>query len=169
VDVQLLQAARQSQVPHFAESFLGRFELLHQAVAQNLEESRLAAQQNQFARARQHNLKAGDLVYKRDFSNFDDVSKKLKPAWKGPYKILYTVGDHNARFQNIATGKTEKNLVNFDHLRTAKQRRQILHQYWQETQRQATQDDAPSISRETEHPTAVADSASDQTQGERAR
>jgi hypothetical protein len=75
-------------VPHFAESFLGRFELLHQAVAQNLAENRLAAQQNQFARARQHNLKEGDLVYKRDFSKFDDASKKLKPAFKGPYKIL---------------------------------------------------------------------------------
>jgi hypothetical protein len=84
-----LQAARQSQVPHFAESFLGRFELLHQALALNLEENRLAAQENQFARARQHNLKAGDLVYKRDFSRQDDVSQKLKPAWKGPYRILY--------------------------------------------------------------------------------
>jgi hypothetical protein len=57
VDAQLLQAARESQVPHFAESFLGRFELLHQALALNLEENRLAAQKNQFARARQHNLK----------------------------------------------------------------------------------------------------------------
>jgi hypothetical protein len=169
VDAQLLQAARQSQVPHFAESFLGRFELLHQAVAQNLEESRLAAQQNQFARARQHNLKTGDFVYKRDFSHFDDVSKNLKPAWKGPFKILYTVGDQNARLQNIATGKTEKNLINFDHLKSARERRQILHQYWQETQRQATRDDAPSIRREAERPTAATNSASDQTQDERAR
>jgi hypothetical protein len=108
VDAQLLQAARQSKVPHFAESFLGRFELLHQAVAQNLAENRLAAQQNQFARARQHKLKTGDLVYKRDFSNFDDASKKLKPAWKGPFKILQTVGDHNVRLLNIVTGKREK-------------------------------------------------------------
>jgi hypothetical protein len=108
VDAQLLQAARQSQVPHFAESFLGRFELLHQAVAQNLEESRLAAQQNQFARARQHNLKAGDLVYKRDFSHFYDVSKKLKPAFKGPFKILYTVGIITRTSRTLRQGKPRK-------------------------------------------------------------
>jgi hypothetical protein len=73
-------------------------------VAENIADSRLKAQQNQFARAREHNLKEGDLVYKKDFSNFDDVSKKLKPAWKGPYKILRIVGDHNARLLNIVTG-----------------------------------------------------------------
>jgi hypothetical protein len=75
VDAQLLQAARESNVPHFAESFLGRFELLHQAVAENISDSRLQAQQNQFKRAREHNLKEGYLVYKKDFSNFDDASK----------------------------------------------------------------------------------------------
>jgi hypothetical protein len=169
VDAQLLQAARQAQVPHFAESFLGRFELLHQAVALNLEENRLAAQQTQFARARQHNLKAGDLVHKTDFSHSDDVRKKLKPAWKGPFKILYTVGDNNARLENILTGKQEKVLVNFDHLKRSAERRQILRQYWQETERQAVPDPAPSTRREAEQPTTAANSASDQTQNEIAR
>jgi hypothetical protein len=67
------------------------------------------------------------------------------------------------------TGKHEKNLVNFDHLKRAQERRQILHQYWQETERQAAQDTAQSISREAEQPTTTANSASDQTQDERAR
>jgi hypothetical protein len=67
VDAQLLQAARESNMPHFVETFLRRFELLHQAVAENLAENKLTAQQNQFTRARQHNLKEGDLVYIRDF------------------------------------------------------------------------------------------------------
>jgi hypothetical protein len=169
VDAQLLQAARESKVPHFAESFLGRFELLHQAVAQNLAENRLAAQQNQFARARQHNLKEGDLVYQTDFSQYDDASNKLKPAWKGPFKILQIIGDHNARLLNILTGKEERNLVNLDHVRTATQRRQILHQYWQETQRQALPSNPPSTSREAEQPTVTANNAPDQLQNERAR
>jgi hypothetical protein len=80
VDAQLLQAARQSQVPYFAESFLGRLELLHQALALNFEENKLAAQKNQFARARQHNSKAEDLVLCWDFWRQDAVSQKLKPA-----------------------------------------------------------------------------------------
>jgi hypothetical protein len=169
LDAQLLQAARESNVPHFAETFLGRFELLHHAVAENLAENRLKAQQNQFARVRQHILKEGDLVYKKYFSNFDDASKKLKPAWKGPFKILRIIGDHSARLLNILTRKEEKNLVNLDHVRTATQRRQILHQYWQVTQRQALPSSPPSTSREAEQPTVTASNAPAQLQNERAR
>jgi hypothetical protein len=96
-------------------------------------------------------------------------AKKLKPAFEGPYKLLYTVGDQNARLQNILTGEIEKKLVNCDHLKLARERRQILQQYWQQTQRQALPSDPPSISREAEQPTATANKAPDQLQNERAR
>jgi hypothetical protein len=165
----LLQAAKESNVPHFAETFLGRFELLHQAVAENLADSRLNAQQNQFARAIQHNLKEWDLVYKKDFSNFDDVSKKLKPAFKGPFKVLYLVGEQNARLQNLVTGEIDKNLTNCDHLKLARERRQILHRYWQQTQNQALPSNPSSTSREAEQPTVTDSNTPAQLQNERAR
>jgi hypothetical protein len=135
--------------------------LLHQALALNLEENRLAAQKNQFARARQYDLKVGDLVYERDFSHSDEVSKKLKPSCKGPFRILYTVGDNNARLESILTGKQEKVLVNMNQLKRAHQRRQTLRQYWQETERQALPDPASSPSPATEQPISANNSETD--------
>jgi hypothetical protein len=84
VDANVLQAARQSTVPGFAQAFLADFEALCQAVAQNIAENKDTVQKHQFARARQHNFKEGDLLYKFDFTHLTDNSEKLKPKWKGP-------------------------------------------------------------------------------------
>jgi hypothetical protein len=68
-----------------------------------------------------------------DFSRLADTNQKLKPAWKGQFRLLYIVGDHNARLENILTGKQEKVLVNLDHLNLARNRREILRKYWPQT------------------------------------
>jgi hypothetical protein len=79
------------------------------------------------------------------------------------------VGEQNARLQNILTGQIEKNLVNCDHLKLARERRQILHQYWQETQNQALPSDHPSTSQEAEPAAATASNTPEPQQVERAR
>jgi hypothetical protein len=62
VDAQVLQAAREYNVPDFTRAFLGDFETLHQSIAPNIVENKETARKHQFARARQHHLKEGDLV-----------------------------------------------------------------------------------------------------------
>jgi hypothetical protein len=38
---------------------------------------------------------------------------------------------NNARLQDIVTGKILKNLVSLDHLRKAKERRELIRKYWE--------------------------------------
>jgi hypothetical protein len=59
IDSQVLQAARESTVPGFAQNFVIDFEMLHRALIQNVAENRNTAQQYHFARARPHNLEGG--------------------------------------------------------------------------------------------------------------
>jgi hypothetical protein len=152
MDAQVLQAARESTVPGFAQDFFTDFEMLHQALIQNVAENWDTAQQYQFARARPHNLKEGNLVYKFDYTHLTDISPKLTPKWKGPYRLKSFVGNNTARLENIFTDREERTLVNLDHLKTANERRQILRKFWPPTQHQTSPAAAPSTSQTTELP-----------------
>lgn len=90
----------------------------------------------------------GNFAYKRDFSRLTDTSQKLKPSWKGPFRVKYLVGDLNARLENLLTGKEEKFLVNIDHLKSARERRELLRKYWPQTGHQVSPEPAPSTSQE---------------------
>jgi hypothetical protein len=41
------------------------------------------------------------------------------------------IGQNNARLQDIVTGKILKNLVSLDHLRRARERRELIRKYWE--------------------------------------
>jgi hypothetical protein len=49
IDLQLLEAARRSNIPHFAETFFDDFRLLSDAIAKNVSDNRQVAEQHQFA------------------------------------------------------------------------------------------------------------------------
>jgi hypothetical protein len=91
INSQVLQVARESTVPGFAQNFITDCDILHKALMQTVAENRDTARQYQFARAGPHNLKAGMLVYKFDQTHLTDVSPKLTPKYKGPYRVKYLV------------------------------------------------------------------------------
>jgi hypothetical protein len=132
VDLQLLEAARRSNIPHFVETFFDDFSILNHAIARNVSDNRQVAEQHQFARAREHGLRENDLVYKAEFAHRPGTSSKLLPKFSGPYKIQSLIGQNNARLQDIVTGKTLKNLVSLDHLRRARERRELIRKYWED-------------------------------------
>jgi hypothetical protein len=131
VDLQLLEAARRSNIPHFVETFFDDFSILNHAIAQNVSDNRQVAEQHQFARAKDHGLRENDLVYKAEFVNKPGTSAKLLPKFSGPFKIQSLIGQNNARLQDIVTGKILKNLVSLDHLRRARERRELIRKYWE--------------------------------------
>jgi hypothetical protein len=151
-DSQILRAVSESTVPGFAQNFLTDFDILHKALAQNQAENRDVARQHQFARARQHNIEPGTLVYKFDFTHLTDVSSKLRPKYSGPFRVKYLLANNVARLENLHTGREEKNLVNISHLKTANQRRQLLRHYCPPSQDQTGPALAPSIRQEIDVP-----------------
>jgi hypothetical protein len=164
IDSQVLQAARESTVPGFALNFVTDFEMLHPALIQNVAENRDTAQQYQFARARPQDLKEGILVYKFDFTHLTDTSLKLTAKRKGPYKLKYIVENNAAHLENIFTGKEERTPVNLDHLKPAKQRRQILRKFWPPTEHQPSPAAASSTNQATELPNQALGSTTDKQQ-----
>jgi hypothetical protein len=145
VDLQLLEAARRSNVPHFVETFFDDFSILNDAIARNVLDNRQVAEQHQFARAREHGFKENDCVYKAEFAHKPGTSSKLLPKFSGPYRSTALIGQNNARLQDIVTGKILKNLVSLDHLRKARERRELIRKYW-ENQAQQTPPVADSTS-----------------------
>jgi hypothetical protein len=136
IDLQLLEAARRSHIPHFVETFFDDFSILNDAIARNVSDNRQVAEQHQFARAREHGLKENDLVYRAEYSHKPGTSPKLLPKFSGPYKIQSLIGQNNARLQDIVTGKILKNLVSLDHLRKARERRELIRKYWENQNQQ---------------------------------
>jgi hypothetical protein len=130
---------------HFVETFFDDFSILNQAIAKNVLDNRQVAEQHQFARAREHGFKENDRVYKAEFAHRPGTSSKLFPKFSGPYRIQSLIGQNNARLQDIVTGKILKNLVSLDHLRKAKERRELIRKYW-ENQPQQTPPIADSTS-----------------------
>jgi hypothetical protein len=126
IDAQTLKAVRESTVPGFAQNFLTDFDILHRSLAQTQAENREIARQHQFARARQHNLKPGMLVYKFDPTHLTKVSPKLSLKCSGPFRVKYLVGNNVARLEHVYTGREFPNLVNISHLKAAHERRQLL-------------------------------------------
>jgi hypothetical protein len=59
VDMQVLEVARRSNMPGVSEMFLDNFQMLHEAITQNVLENTEVAEKHRFARAREHNLKEG--------------------------------------------------------------------------------------------------------------
>jgi hypothetical protein len=131
IDLQLIEAARRSNIPHFVETFFDDFSILSGAIAQNVSDNRQVAEQHQFARAREHGLRENDTVYKAEFSQQKGTSSKLLPTFSGPYKIQTLIGQNNARLQDIVTGNILKPLVSLDHLRKARERRELIRKYWE--------------------------------------
>jgi hypothetical protein len=131
IDLQLVEAARRSNVPHFVETFFDDFAILNQAIAKNVLDNREVAEKHQFARAREHGFKENDCVYKQEFAHRPGTSAKLLPKFSGPYKIQNLIGQNNARLQDIVTGKILKNSVSLDHLRRARDRRELIRKYWE--------------------------------------
>jgi hypothetical protein len=134
--LQLLEAARHSNIPQFVETFFDDFSILSDAIARNVSDNRQVAEQHQFARAREHGLRENDLVYKSEFSHHKGTSSKLLPKFSGPYKIQSLIGQNNARLQDIVTGKILKPLVSLDHLRKARERRELIRKYWEDQAQQ---------------------------------
>jgi hypothetical protein len=85
IDLQLVEAARRSNVPHFVETFFDDFEILNQAIAKNVLDNREVAEKHQFARAREHGFKENDRVYKsriwaspgNEFQAFAEILRAL--------------------------------------------------------------------------------------------
>jgi hypothetical protein len=46
------------------------------------------------------------------------------------------IGQNNARLQNIVTGQVLKPLVSLDHLRKARERRELIRKYWEDQAQQ---------------------------------
>jgi hypothetical protein len=151
IDLQLIEAERRSNIPHFVETFFDDFSILNDAIARNVSDNRQVAEQHQFARAREHGLRENDTVYKAEFSHQKGTSSKLLPKFSGPYKIQTLIGQNNARLQDIVTGKILKPLVSLDHLRKARERRELFRKYW-EDQAQQTPPVADSTSVAAEGP-----------------
>jgi hypothetical protein len=147
IDLQLVEAARRSNVPHFVETFFDDFSILNDAISRVVSDNRDVAEKHQFARAREHGFKENDCVYKQEFAHRPGTSAKLLPKFSGPFKIQNLIGQNNARLQDIVTGKILKNLVSLDHLRRAQDRRELIRKYW-ENQPQQT----PSIANSTSTP-----------------
>jgi hypothetical protein len=76
------------------------------------------------------------LVYKFDQTHVTNVSPKLTPKYKGPYRVKYLLGNNVARLENVFTGREEPNLINIDHLKTANDCRQLLRHLCPQTQQQ---------------------------------
>jgi hypothetical protein len=91
---------------------------------------------------------------KQEFGHRPGTSSKLLPKFSGPFKIQNLVGHNNARLQDIVTGKILKNLVSLDHLRRARDRRELIRKYW-ENQPQQSPPIADSTSVAAETPSAV--------------
>jgi hypothetical protein len=53
IDLQLLEAARRSNISHFVETFFDDFSISSDAIARNVSDNRQVAEQHQFARARE--------------------------------------------------------------------------------------------------------------------
>jgi hypothetical protein len=90
------------------------------------------AEKHQFARAKEHGFRENDIVYKAEFAHRPGTSSKLLPKFSGPFKIQSLIGQNNARLQDIATGKILRNLVSLDHLRRARERRELIRKYWED-------------------------------------
>jgi hypothetical protein len=86
IDLQLLEAARRSNIPHFVETFFDDFKILNDSIAMNVSDNQQVAEQHQFARARDHGLNETDLVYKAEYAHVKGTSSKLLPKFSGPYK-----------------------------------------------------------------------------------
>jgi hypothetical protein len=136
IDLQLLEAARRSNIPHFVETFYDDFAILSDSIARNVSDNRQVAEQHQFARAREHGLKENDLVFKAEYAHQKGTSSKLLPKFSGPYIIKSLIGQNNARLQNIITGQDLKVLVSLDHLKKAHQRRELIRKYWEDQAQQ---------------------------------
>jgi hypothetical protein len=99
------------------------------------------------------------LVYKFDQTHLTNVSPKLTPRYKGPYRVKYLLGNNVARLEDVFTGREEPNLVNIDHLKSASERRHLRPQTQQQTV--PASDLVPNQSR--------GDTIDQQSHGERAR
>jgi hypothetical protein len=170
IESQILQAVRESTVPGLAQNSITDFEMLHRALIQNVAENRDTAQHQQFVRAKSHNLKEGTLVYTFDFTHLTDISPKLTPKWKCPFRLEYFVGNNTARFEITFTGREEPTLVNLDYLKTAHERRQILRKFGPPTEHQISPAVAPSSRQTAKPPNQSPGSTTDQQQNnQRAR
>lgn len=130
IDLQLLKAARRSNIPNFTATFFDEFQIWSDAIAQIVTENRQVAKQHQCARAREHGLKAGDSVYKAQYAHVSGTSSKLIPKFSGTFRIKFIVRQNNAELQNVITSQDLKVLVNLDHFYKAHQRRELIRKYW---------------------------------------
>jgi hypothetical protein len=103
------------------------------------------------------------LVYKFDPTHLTNVSPKLSLKYSGPFRVKYLVGDNVARLEHVYTGREFPNLVNISHLKTANQRRQLLHHLRPQTQQSTSPTSDSALTSSPSDPTAQP------SHGERAR
>jgi hypothetical protein len=122
IDVQILNETRKVQDKVFVDTYLPKWEILHDICKTNIAENKERMTYYHNLKAKAPNFKVGDRVYKlieATPSNYKDMSKKLIPQYDGPY-LITSLTPNTARLQNITTGKEVKTMINLSKLKLAR-------------------------------------------------